>query len=131
MTYSLSDDYCAGLGVSKPDHPYMTGNALTVRSHISPPPNHEKTPALQRILCVRGRKYIHSIAVSPTLLLQLAVVQVQTVTPLDFPPTGFNLLAKIYDPLYFDHVQDDANPFQILCVDRDYSCEAAAYTVLS
>ncbi|KAL2005427.1 hypothetical protein VTN00DRAFT_2638 [Thermoascus crustaceus] len=43
-------------------------------------------------------------------------------------PTSEYLLAKFYDPLYFDHVQDDADPF--LCVDRAYTHEAAAYEML-
>ncbi|QSS55879.1 hypothetical protein I7I53_03879 [Histoplasma capsulatum var. duboisii H88] len=34
-------------------------------------------------------------------------------------PTHINLLAKVYDPLYFGHKQDDAYPF--FCGDRD-SC---------
>ncbi|OAX78680.1 hypothetical protein ACJ72_07011 [Emergomyces africanus] len=38
------------------------------------------------------------------------------------------ILAKIYDPLYYDHEQDDADPF--LCVDRDYSPETAVYNAL-
>ncbi len=44
-------------------------------------------------------------------------------------PRDTDLVAKIYDPLYWDHDQDDADPF--LCVDRAYSCETAAYTALS
>lgn len=39
-----------------------------------------------------------------------------------------SLVAKFYDPLYFDHQQDDADPF--LCVDCAYSHEAAAYVTL-
>ena len=40
-----------------------------------------------------------------------------------------NLLIKIYDPLYFDHEQDDAD--SLLCVDHDYSHETAVYRALS
>jgi serine/threonine protein kinase len=38
-------------------------------------------------------------------------------------------VAKIYDPLYFDHEQDEADPF--LPIDHDYSHETAAYKALS
>ena len=38
------------------------------------------------------------------------------------------LIAKIYDPLYFDHEQDDVNPFP--AVDLVYTHEAAAYEKL-
>lgn len=31
---------------------------------------------------------------------------------------NLTLVAKLYDPLYFDQDQDDADPF--LCVNRDY-----------
>ncbi|EER39539.1 conserved hypothetical protein [Histoplasma capsulatum H143] len=92
MTYPLSDDYCTRFGVSKPDHPYVTGNTFIARSHI---------------------------------LLQFR----DKVTPSDFLPTDLNLVAKIYDPLNFSHIQDDMDPF--LCVDRDYSRETATYTALS
>lgn len=62
---------------------------------------------------------------------QLAAVQVLNVTPTTTHGllTNQTLVAKLYDPLYFDHDQDDADPF--LCVDRDYSRETATYTALS
>ena len=44
------------------------------------------------------------------------------------PPANETLVAKLYDPLYFDHEQDDADPF--ICVDLAYRREAAAYTQL-
>ncbi|MCJ1260007.1 hypothetical protein MMC24_007847 [Lignoscripta atroalba] len=59
------------------------------------------------------------------------MVQVLEVTPNTphGPLTNLTLLAKFYDPLYYDHDQDDVDPF--LCVDRDYSHETAAYTALA
>lgn len=39
------------------------------------------------------------------------------------------LLQQVYDPLYFDHSDDDTDPF--LCVRCHYSREAASYTRLS
>ena len=55
---------------------------------------------------------------------QLLAVRVLTSTH-DLP-SDTGLLAKLYDPLYFDHEQDDADPF--LCVDRAYTHESAVYT---
>ncbi|KAK9235325.1 hypothetical protein V1525DRAFT_421429 [Lipomyces kononenkoae] len=44
-------------------------------------------------------------------------------------PTDSYFVAKIYDPLYFDHEQDDVDAF--LSTDQEYSREAAAYRKLS
>ena len=55
---------------------------------------------------------------------QLLAVRVLTSTH-DLP-SDTGLLAKLYDPLYFDHEQDEADPF--LCVDRAYTHESAVYT---
>ncbi|KAK9362912.1 hypothetical protein V1504DRAFT_438149 [Lipomyces starkeyi] len=62
---------------------------------------------------------------------QLVTVQVVNVDPpgSSLPLSNITLMAKIYDPLYFDHEQDDADPF--LCVDRAYCREVAAYKALS
>ncbi|KAK2789858.1 hypothetical protein FQN53_001221 [Emmonsiellopsis sp. PD_33] len=59
---------------------------------------------------------------------QLVTVLVKQVSPQNTLPTDTKLPAKIYDPLYYDHEQDDADPF--LCVDRDYSQETAVYRSL-
>lgn len=59
---------------------------------------------------------------------QLVTVQILHTSPPKMLPTDTNLLAKIYDPLYFDHGQDDVDPF--LCVDRDYARDTAAYLAL-
>jgi hypothetical protein len=42
---------------------------------------------------------------------------------------GDRLIAKIYDPLYFNDEDGRLNPF--LCVDRHYAHESRAYHVLS
>lgn len=72
-----------------------------------------------------------TIRVGDNHYAQLAAVQVLNVTPTTTHglQTNQTLVAKFYDPLYFDHEQDGADPF--LCVDRDYSRETAAYTALS
>jgi serine/threonine protein kinase len=61
---------------------------------------------------------------------QVVTVQVLYVDPLmtNPPPIDVPLIAKFYDPLYFDHERDDVDPF--LCIDHAYSHEAAAYKAL-
>ncbi|KAL4888050.1 hypothetical protein BDV59DRAFT_189430 [Aspergillus ambiguus] len=61
--------------------------------------------------------------------------QVLIVRLLDFestsqilPQKGSRLVAKIYDPLYFDDDEGHLNPF--LCMDKYYTHEANAYVVL-
>ena len=58
---------------------------------------------------------------------QLFTVRVLTSTH-DLP-SDTDLLVKLYDPLYFDHEQDDVDPF--LYVDRAYTHESAVYTKLA
>ncbi|KAG5289068.1 hypothetical protein I7I48_08301 [Histoplasma ohiense] len=142
-----------GFGVSKPDHPYVTGNTFIARSHIPPPPIHETCNLTKETRHEREEmhplnhclihspiggsdgpvtvdlKIVKTVRVRDNESAQLAVVQIQKVAPSDFLPTDLNLVAKIYDPLYFSHIQDDVDHF--LCVDRDYSRETATYTALS
>jgi serine/threonine protein kinase len=61
---------------------------------------------------------------------QVLTVQAFQIDPMmtNPPPSEVQLIAKFYDPLYFDHEQDDADPF--LCTDHAYSHEAAAYMTL-
>jgi serine/threonine protein kinase len=58
---------------------------------------------------------------------QLLAVRVLTSTH-DLP-SGMDLVAKLCDPLYFDHEQDEADPF--LCVDQAYTHESAVYQKLA
>ena len=44
-------------------------------------------------------------------------------------PAELNVVAKFYDPLYFDHDQGDGDPFKSL--DSGYSFEAEAYSKMS
>lgn len=43
--------------------------------------------------------------------------------------TTSTLTAKFYDPLYFDHAEDDGDPFH--CVDHHYTHEVATYNRLT
>lgn len=155
MTYPLSASFCAKFHSPKPPLPYLTGQKLVLRSHTPPSPTvgscalnpitaneRESKHPLERCLLhppLPGSDRRHAVLMEITATIrvgddqcaQLAAVQVLNVTPTTIHglPTNQTLVAKLYDPLYFDHEQDDADPF--LCVDRDYSHETAAYTALS
>lgn len=150
--YPLSDNYCQRTNTSKPEFPYLRDRILTLRSHHPPAPT--TSPVHLNPKIVRERESVHPLArcllhpplpgqdgkVTVNLQItgpiragdnhsaQLVTVRVQSSSSDDLPRDQ-DLVAKIYDPLYFDHEQDDADPF--LCVDRDYSHETAAYQVLS
>ncbi|KAK9242128.1 hypothetical protein V1506DRAFT_107766 [Lipomyces tetrasporus] len=155
MAYSLSDSFCTKFNISKPFLPYYPGQQFTVVSHDPPEPT--KGSCALNIHTARERESKHPVercilhpplpgSVGTTTVYlkilepvrlgdnhstQIAKVQVDRVIPHESnsPPVDTPLIAKFYDPLYFDHEQDDADPF--LCVDRDYSHEAAAYKALS
>ena len=71
-------------------------------------------------------KLVRPIRAGDKYKAQLVVVQV-TSSSSPMLPTDVQLVAKIYDPLYFNH--DDTDPFY--CVDNAYSHETAAYRKLS
>lgn len=155
MTYPLSASFCAKFHSPKPPLLYLTGQKLVLRSYTLPSPTvgscalnpitaneRESKHPLERCLLhppLPGSDRRHAVLMEITATIrvgdnqcaQLAAVQVLNVTPTTIHglPTNQTLVAKLYDPLYFDHEQDDADPF--LCVDRDYSHETAAYTALS
>lgn len=142
MTYPLSDSFCAKFHIPKPPLPYFTGQQLVVRSHSPPSPTvgscslnpntayeRESKHPLERCLLhppLPGSDRPHTVLMEITGTIrvgdnqsaQLAAVQVLNVTPTTTHGllTNQTLVVKLYDPLYFDHDQDDADPF--LCVDR-------------
>lgn len=154
MTYPLSASFCETFGVPKAPLPYFKGQRFTVRSHDPPSPTvgscalnphtayeRESIHPLERCLLhpplpgSYGPHTLHLriaeiVRVGDNQSAQLVTVQVSEVTPTTPRglPRDLLLIAKFYDPLYFDHVQDDADPF--LCVDHHYSHEAAAYKAL-
>jgi hypothetical protein len=76
-------------------------------------------------------KIFETIRVEDGQNAQLVTVQASShITPnnSNAPPSDRCLVAKFYDPLYFDHEQDDADPF--LCTDYHYTHEVAAYKAL-
>ncbi len=150
--YSLSDSYCERTGASKPSFPYLVGGHLTLRSHQPPAPttgSRSLTPELAREResvhpldrCLRhpplqGKDGLDTVEVQITGAIraadnhsaQVVAIRVQS-SSCDQLPRDSDLVAKIYDPLYFDHDQDDVDPF--LCVDYAYTHETTAYSALS
>ncbi|KAK9429335.1 hypothetical protein V1505DRAFT_357001 [Lipomyces doorenjongii] len=155
MTYPLSESFCTKFNISKPFLPYFPGQQLALVSHDPPDPTigscslnfhaareRESKPPLDRCILhppLPGSigtatvylKIIEAVRLGDNHNAQIAKVQVDRVIrhESNSPPVDTPLIAKFYDPLYFDHEQDDADPF--LCVDRDYSHEVAAYKALS
>ncbi|KAK9249273.1 hypothetical protein V1506DRAFT_569458 [Lipomyces tetrasporus] len=155
MTYPLSDSFCTRFHCSKPFLPYYPGREWSILSHDPPAPTvghcdltrdgaweREWKHPLERCILHPPRpgsfgtttvdlKIVDIVRAGDQHSSQLVTVQVVNVDPPEssLPTSNIPLMAKIYDPLYFDHEQDDADPF--LCVDRAYCQEAAAYKALS
>ncbi|KAL1857980.1 hypothetical protein Plec18170_003204 [Paecilomyces lecythidis] len=150
MTDSLSLDYNTSNGLEKPKLPYLPGNQLSVASHRPPPPTDGRVsltfktarerelvdvvtrcqnhPPLEGKLIPEERfnlKILETIRVGDGKSAQVVSVQILSGPRL----VDLELVAKLYDPLYYDHSSDDADPF--LCVDRHYTHETAAYVHLS
>ena len=149
--HSISDSFCQRTNTSKPALPYLLGKCLTIRSHEPPAPTtgrrtynpetaRERETLHPLIRCQRhpplpGKdgqvmaevEIIRPIRAGDKYSTQLVAVRVKS--SCDKLPKDIDVVAKIYDPLYFDHDQDDADPFPYL--DHDYSHEAAAYKALA
>ena len=139
----------------KPPFPYDTGRKLLIRPHTPPAPlkrdrhltaitrleRREKTP-LQRC-------YIHSPldGWTESAILRLEILsrtraddgyrsQVVAVKILEdsgyipgFASQDVAMVAKFYDPLYWDHRDDETDPF--ISVDCSYAHEVAAYRAMA
>jgi serine/threonine protein kinase len=149
--FSLTDSYNTRFNVPKPDFPYTIGKRLHVRSHVPLPPTksgcilkfparreRESVDPVQRCLLhppltgvftsgVAELEIVRLVRVGDQHGAQLLVVRVLTST--HELPSDTDLVAKLYDPLYFDHEQDDTDPF--LYIDRAYRHESAVYTKLA
>ncbi|EGE86861.1 hypothetical protein BDDG_09812 [Blastomyces dermatitidis ATCC 18188] len=141
----------------KPPVPYVEGWVFTAESHIPPPPTpvtkdcccnfqtgraeRRQFHPLERCLrhpplpgsmgsCIVDLKILDLLRVGDGCNAQVFTVEVLAVRP--HPPcfqSDRALVAKIYDPLYFDDEEGFLNPF--LCVDKHYTHETHAYDVLS
>ena len=150
--YSISDSYCERTGASKPSLPYLAGRHLALRSHHPPVPT--TGSRLLTFQLARERESIHpldrclrhpplqgkdgqdtaevqitrAIRAENNHCAQVVSIRVQSSSS-DQLPKDRDLVAKIYDPLYFDHDQDDVDPF--LYTEYAYTHETAAYGALS
>ncbi|KAK9491679.1 hypothetical protein V1508DRAFT_463020 [Lipomyces doorenjongii] len=140
MAYSLSDSFCTKFNISKPILPYYPGQQFTVVSHDPPEPakgscalnihaaqERESKRPLER--CILHPPLPGSVGPTTVYLKILETVRLGDNQSAQIAKVQVITLSHFYDSLYFDHEQDDANPF--LCVDRDHSHEAAAYKALS
>jgi serine/threonine protein kinase len=149
---TLSDSYNTRFNVPKPDFPYTVGKHLRVRSHIPPQPTNlsncllkfharrerESIDPVQRCLLHPPSSGTFTSGVAELEIIKLVragdqhgaqLLTVRVLTSTYDLPSDTDLLAKFYDPLYFDHEQDDADPF--LCVDSAYTHESAVYQKLA
>lgn len=150
MTYPLSLDYNSAHGIKKPKLPYLQGDQFSVVSHRPPPPTNGRVSLKSKT--ARERQHVDIVTrcqmhpplegkLIPEERFNLEVLetirvgdgkssQVVSVRILSGPKfVGLEVVAKFYDPLYYDHSSDDVDPF--LCVDRDYTHETATYVHLS
>jgi serine/threonine protein kinase len=138
----------------KPPLPCVPGQEFWVFSHVPPSPplrqgsfnpvtwkeNSEMSPMERCILHPpalgqTGTDPIHLKVVEPIRTGDNHAAQLVTVRILHAPqnlsmalPMNEYLVAKFYDPLYFDHNNDDGDP--CLWVDKAYTHETAAYEML-
>ena len=136
---------------SKPEFPYVVGKSLQLRAHEPPAPvkrylrNDDQREKEQQSVhpldrCLRhpplqGRngqtgaeaRIVRPIRAADGHRAQLLAVRIMSSSSHTIP-LDRDLVAKIYDPLYFDDM-DEFDPF--LSSDAFYTHEAAAYTKLS
>ena len=148
---TLRDSYNTRFNVPKPDFPYTVGKRLHVCSHVPPPPT--KSHCRLEFQAARERESINPVqrcllhpplaGVFTSNVAELEIIKliragdqydaqlftVRVLTSTHDLPSDTDLLVKLYDPLHFDHEQDDVDPF--LYVDRAYTHESAVYTKLA
>ncbi|PLB34275.1 uncharacterized protein BDW47DRAFT_134397 [Aspergillus candidus] len=140
---------------SKPPVPYVPDWRFQVKSHIAPAPTPAEfndcflkesdwqerqllSPVMQ---CVKlppapGRDGDDSVSLQIMDLLdagdkheaQVFTVRLLETTSQSLPPKGTKLVAKLYDPLYYDDEAGALDPF--VCLDWDYTHEVKAYAIL-
>ena len=158
MLYSdepWSLDYNTAHKIAKPPFPYVPGNELSVVRHCPPPP----PPSWSRVDLLREasreREQVDVVTrclrhppskgkLIPQEALRLRILdtiraedgktsQLVSVCVISAGDSIIHrrdeIVAKFYDPLYYNHYLDDIDPF--LCADREYTREAAAYSRLS
>lgn len=150
-----SVDYNTAHKIAKPPFLYVPGNELCVVRHCPPsrPPSwsrvdleyearreREQVDIITR--CLRHPPGKGKLITQEALRLQILdtiraedgkSTQLVTVRVISgdnsIMPAHDEIVAKFYDPLYYNHYLDEIDPF--LCADREYTREAAAYSRLS
>ncbi|PYH96027.1 hypothetical protein BO71DRAFT_397535 [Aspergillus ellipticus CBS 707.79] len=145
MSFSL--DYNTLNNIPKPELPYVEGYEFSVIEYFPPEPQNKPsvlTPneAAKRVTtdvftrclthnpisgqlgtrCLRLRVH-EAIRVGDGKTSQIILVDV-----ISGQLPNSQVVAKLYDPLYYDHANDDVDPF--LFVDVEYTRESAAYRYL-
>ncbi|EEH33783.2 hypothetical protein PAAG_04832 [Paracoccidioides lutzii Pb01] len=142
MTYQLSASYCARYNMSKPPLPYFPGQEFCIHPHTPPAPATGEV-----VLSYEGASEKRKYASCGSLVAYLShpplpgltgkcTIRLKVVGPVrigdqhsaQLVTVHMYLLAKLYDPLSFDHEQDDVDPFRY--TDLAYSHETAAYRLL-
>ncbi|KAK9339019.1 hypothetical protein V1521DRAFT_460548 [Lipomyces starkeyi] len=113
----------------KPPSPYISGRKFWVRSHTPPSPTWTDTSLTFEL--ARERESIHPLERFRTgdrHNAQLVTIRTEYVPPelTNAIPTDGYFVAKIYDPLYFDHEQDDE---ALLCARNDYPKVYGTFTL--
>ncbi|KAE8373392.1 hypothetical protein BDV26DRAFT_272220 [Aspergillus bertholletiae] len=146
MTFSL--DFNTLNDKPKPDLPYVKGYEFSVREFFPPEPQNKPTFTLspdegfqrQNIDVLTrcfARKPLSGRLGSRTLRLKINEPirvgdenrsQIVLVDAVSGQAPATTMVAKLYDPLYYDHSNDDVDPF--LFVDIEFTRETAAYTHL-
>ncbi len=141
------------LAEALPEFPYRPGRSVLLREHVPPPPTAynyvywdiDRTEGTELLrereeLSLQQRYHKHPpietkplgsalslriltlLRAGPSYPAQLVRAQADNIA------NGKPIVAKFYDPFYWDHEQDDIEPFRF--VDFEYSHEAAAYRQL-
>ncbi len=136
-----------------PEFPYYPGRSILLRKHVPPPltaynyvywdidrtegnellrdreelslqQRYHKHPPIETKPLGSGLslKIVRSLRAGPSHPAQLVQAQAEGIED------GKPIVAKFYDPFYWNHEQDDIEPFRF--VDFEYSHEAAAYRQL-
>ena len=145
MTSSL--DYNTLNDIPKPDLPYVDGFELSVIAYFPPEPrikNFMLTPdeaakrvnvdVLTRCLThkpISGRRGSRCLRLKIREAIRVGdgkTSQIVLVDVISGQLSSTRIVAKLYDPLYYDHSNDDVDPF--LFVDVEYTRESAAYRYL-
>ncbi|PYI05941.1 hypothetical protein BO78DRAFT_139100 [Aspergillus sclerotiicarbonarius CBS 121057] len=144
---ALSSDYNTFNDIPKPGLPYVEGYEFSVIEHFPPEPlitsfiltpdeatKRENIDVLTRCLTrnpIPGRrgsrclrlKIREAIRVGDEKTSQIVLVDV-----ISGQLSSTRVVAKLYDPLYYGHSNDDVDPF--IWVDVEYTRESAAYRYL-